>query len=118
MQILESFGESVSYPASWYLVCPKCGMDCTHLKHSTLFFRHGEDSKKGFRIHSDGNTIAIGTDTENDNPSVRRDGISLVFTCESGCVFRLDIFQHKGPTYFEVQFIGDDPGHPRNAAHP
>lgn len=99
------------------LICPKCGDECTHMQSATLFFRDIEDSITGLKITAGNKTVAIANNADQDNPSSRRDGMRMLFRCESGHLFNLDIYQHKGPTYFEAQFIGDDPEHPGNGAH-
>jgi hypothetical protein len=50
-----------------------------------------------------------------DNPSYRRNGIRIYFSCESCCSddsdhprFSVTIVQHKGRTFFEAQYYVED----------
>lgn len=80
------------------LLCPVCGN--SYLHHGTVCtFTRNEDANTGtaFRIEAgtDG-SIAHSTDLTG-NPSSRRGGITIDFTCEGcGNTSTLGIAQHKG----------------------
>lgn len=80
------------------LTCPHCSSEYLHQVSAEVFFRDHEDSEKG-------NAYFIATNqlfqiAMKNNPSTRRDGIRIHFTCE-GCPTpsSLEIVQHKGITY-------------------
>jgi len=90
------------------LCCPRCGFDYLH-QAAVEVWNRGEDEKiEGVRITADGDIVkATGR-----NPSPRRDGVSIAFSCEEcscdedgnadeSTVGELVIFQHKGQTYIE-----------------
>jgi predicted nucleic-acid-binding Zn-ribbon protein len=86
------------------LVCPKCGNENLHQGQVDVFVRIKEDAPDhAIRINTDG---AIHVGTAEDNPSSRRNGLAILFTCEQ-ChfseerPFRLTIYQHKGETFIE-----------------
>lgn len=85
------------------LRCPICNQENLHHFQVDTYWRE-EDSKTGVHVmssegffQSDGNMAG--------NPSSRRDGINISFTCEGGCHevtnLTLVIYQHKGTTYLE-----------------
>ena len=80
------------------LRCP-CGSDMTHFAGLAAFMRQ-EDAPTGTLtlIDAGGTHVAEG-DPLRDNPSVRRDGIRLYFTCEDCDGFMLVLYQHKGNTF-------------------
>ena len=85
------------------VICPSCGG--TYIHHDRIeVFDRSEDSNTGLHV-----TVAAGkatTDTsQNENPSLRRDGISIHFWCEN-CDAKpvLNIVQHKGQTM--IDFLG------------
>lgn len=82
------------------LCCPNCGGENLHEFFSEVYERT-EDSATG--LHA----LVIGQDFRVDanmigNPSPRRDGIRITFTCEN-CDHQsyLAIYQHKGQTLIE-----------------
>lgn len=95
------------------LLCPNCRNSSTHHTSVTVFNRT-EDVETGRR------TIATGVATTIDgdmtgNPSGRRDGLTIGFYCENcPTVMELDIFQHKGQTFFRMRHKTDKENDPRN----
>jgi len=99
----------------------KCGFDYLHQGNITIFQR-SEDASITTMIAQDGKTVQVSDFPSDDtcNPSPRRHGLILEFSCESCGVEwgpgdhpgesvvkahrepqRLAIFQHKGQTYME-----------------
>ena len=90
------------------LRCPRCGFD--YLRQAAIeVWSRGEDEEiEGVRITVDGSTVkATGR-----NPSPRRDGVSIAFSCEGrscdedgnldeSSAGEVVIFQHKRQTYIE-----------------
>ena len=90
------------------LLCPnKCGRINLHQGKVEVWNRE-EDDTSGNHIVIEGDEI-LGDDEMSKNPSPRRQGLSIDFTCEecsyddegnaNGTVFTLEIIQHKGSTY-------------------
>ena len=75
-----------------------CGCDNLH-QESIEFFSRSEDSDKGFHvIAGDGKQLTV-NDSMVGNPSSRRGGIKITFSCEdSNNKPVLNIVQHKGNT--------------------
>lgn len=85
------------------LNCPACNGECLHQERVTAYFRN-EDSDVGMVADIDRETVRADAngDCIRGNPSARRDGIVISFSCETCDVMpRLAIIQHKGTTYFE-----------------
>ena len=93
------------------LVCPTCRDVFLHQGKVEVFQRR-EDSESGIRAVIDNEKILSLSTTEQDgNPSGRRDGIRIWFSCEMCDYDRepmtydskrsLSVFQHKGTTYLE-----------------
>lgn len=86
------------------LLCPCCGGCYLHHGAVSTFTRHAEDADTGiaFRINA-GTDGSIYRSTQlTGNPSSRRDGITIEFTCENcGNTSTLGIAQHKGQTFLE-----------------
>jgi len=85
------------------LNCPNCNGDTLHQESVTAYFRR-EDSDVGVVAEVGRDTASIDTkgDCVRGNPSARRDGMVISFSCECCDVIpRLAIIQHKGTTYFE-----------------
>lgn len=97
----EDWSESV-------LVCPNCGNAFLHHGKITVFDRIGseyEDNPKTLVVDVDCSkvTTQVKPSAKTDNPSSRRDGLTIQFWCEN-CNFdnlRLHIYQHKGNTFIE-----------------
>jgi hypothetical protein len=83
------------------LLCPSCG-DC-HTHHLTVqVFRRDKEDGDGTRVTVSRNVHVDRHMT--DNPSLRRDGIHIVFECETcPAISYLNIFQHKGTTFVETR---------------
>ena len=72
------------------------------MHHSVVdVFERGEDEPEHTKVHVDGNNVIISRG-KNGNPSLRRDGLSIFFWCET-CENhpKLNIYQHKGSTYIQ-----------------
>ncbi len=91
--------------------CPACGYFFTHQEYYEIF-QCSEDSD-GIRTIVQLNQTTVDTNMKG-NPSSRRDGMRMFFTCE-GChchgdksqnppMFELLIYQHKGVTIFETVY--------------
>ena len=81
------------------LECPNCGSSYMHQKKAEIFQRN-EDDRNGLHVSVDDK---VTTDTNiADNPSPRRQGLTLHLSCE-GCptVSKLSIYQHHGSTYMK-----------------
>ena len=88
------------------LHCPACGFFYLHHIKVDVFSRMQEDSPTGLHVAVDGTSVAIdhGADCKDGNPSMRRDGLAVYFTCE-GCeaVSVLTLVQHKGNTILDIK---------------
>jgi len=87
------------------LHCPFCGFSYLHHGGVEVFNREFEDSEKGSHTYVSGNggiTYSHLGPMVPGNPSPRRDGVLIRFTCEA-CddPLVLAIYQHKGQTYVE-----------------
>lgn len=79
------------------LKCPHCGSDYLHQERVWVFHRPNEDASIGLAVEIKGQIIEPGTMDE--NPSPRRDGMSIGFSCEAcQSTPKLNIWQHKGQT--------------------
>lgn len=87
------------------LECPYCGGDNLHQTNCATYWRDAEDSEIGASTFS-GRDEASFCNRMNGNPSPRRDGIIITFSCE-GCAAtsQLNIIQHKGSTYLEWEKV-------------
>jgi len=99
------------------LVCPRCGGENLHHVAVTAYDRHEDDVRETvttFRneLVASHREPAIAT----NNPSTRRHGLTISFTCEecSGDteVIELALAQHKGSTYLRWRSIGSRQGVP------
>jgi hypothetical protein len=88
-----------------HLLCPKCNSD--YLRHErVVVFERGEDDETGLRVIVSERRAAI-DNSLTGNPSSRRDGITIYFSCESCHTnSKLEIAQHKGQT--EVRHIVEE----------
>ena len=92
----ESFQEGLGSE----LKCPSCGNNYLHHEKVEVFER-SEDAEKGLHVKVENSVVT--TDTSlSGNPSIRRDGLTIEFSCE-GCKARpvLSISQHKGNTWVD-----------------
>lgn len=80
------------------LCCPYCGFHCTHQVSTEIFERDEDEDWKRVLITQ----TAILMDNKGKNPSDRRNGLRIYFTCE-GCNNqpKLVIYQHKGNTFVQ-----------------
>lgn len=80
------------------LLCPNCKQWNLHQARVDVFNRR-EDQKEGTHVWVDDEDIGRNRNID-ANPSLRRQGIAIAFTCEQ-CMARpvLGIAQHKGTTY-------------------
>jgi hypothetical protein len=86
-------------PSDSPISCPACGGSSLHHGKITSFYRAQED-EPSTAITIVGTAVIYKHDAD-DNPSLRRDGITIDMKCES-CTSTLQysIWQHKGSTYF------------------
>ena len=95
--------------------CPACSYFYTHQEYYEIFQRLEDCS--GIRTVVQLNQTTVDTNMKG-NPSYRRDGMRMFFTCE-GChgspdesenppMFELLIYQHKGVTIFETVYYIED----------
>lgn len=99
------------------LACPSCknhdGM--THHEHVEVYIRHGDSwHAPGTRYSINRRTVVTDADMTN-NPSYRRDGIRIYFSCENCGAGQEDmpyneilISQHKGNTLISVVYYIED----------
>ena len=92
------------------LVCP-CGCEQLHQCAVVVWRRAKEDSTDGVVWVFDPSG-GLGLEfTMADNPSGRRDAVSIFFRCEMGgelelgCLSRLDVTQHKGTEFLELSLV-------------
>jgi hypothetical protein len=82
------------------LICPSCGGGCLHHEAVDIFER-AEDA--AFVLHttaSDTVTTKVEAADASENPSPRRNGLFITFSCEEcSATPILDLRQHKGVTY-------------------
>jgi len=77
------------------LECPKCGMEMTHQNQIEIFSRQEDGETQSILVDMETGKIGQGS---NNNPSPRRQGVSIYLRCEDGCEFTFNIYQHKGFT--------------------
>lgn len=84
------------------LLCPSCGGNYLHHELVEVFER-AEDEDKGIRISVEDGRAKIDTSLTG-NPSARRHGVSIHFSCE-GCSAKpiLTLAQHKGNTLVDFK---------------
>jgi predicted GIY-YIG superfamily endonuclease len=86
------------------LHCPVCDFPFTHLKNVTVWARPEDCTPNTVLIETQTGHIHVGNSNEG-NPSSRRDGLSMLFYCENGeHTFIIDIAQHKGETFADVRW--------------
>lgn len=91
-------GRKLTDEGNCTLICPKCGNMNLHHGAVLVYERAGEDGPVT-RYTLNQATLTVDQNAEG-NPSSRRDGIRIGFTCEEcGWVPTLAIEQHKGSTY-------------------
>ena len=91
------------------LLCPGCKGTYLHQEFIEIFDRK-EDEKKGIHVVAGNQNIKIDTGL-NGNPSSRRDGLKIHFSCET-CLEKpvLAIWQHKGNTFSDFILKREEPG--------
>lgn len=98
-------------PASKILLCAGCGGADTHQFRVDIYEREREDDESGVHVFVEGDPTMewdpkVGIDNTAsmvDNPSGRRNGLSVHFYCEEcRAVTKLSISQHKGATCVDV----------------
>ncbi len=92
------------------LRCPRCGMNYLHQGEVEVFVRHEEDGLSTAVLIDKHGAPKVGQPER--NPSGRRDGLRISFTCEcchdensSLKPWSLAIYQHKGVT----MLVWDEP---------
>ncbi len=128
-QIIKPKDEPVTTPKKWTqvqgglvtksedrdaLACPSCEYTYTHQSIIEVFAR--QEDCDGIHTCVRGETVMTDRNMS-ANPSPRRQGIRIYFTCES-ChgedgdnyppPYELLIFQHKGQTFFETVYYTED----------
>jgi predicted RNA-binding Zn-ribbon protein involved in translation (DUF1610 family) len=91
------------------LICPRCGSDTLHHERVTSFDR-AEDASQVVKTAVFAGNVSVDPAASNTgNPSSRRDGIVIDFTCEQcgNAPLQLTIGQHKGSTEIGWRFQGD-----------
>lgn len=89
-----------AHPGHVSLLCPQCGGVCTHQGAVVAFMREAEDSKEGISVLVQPNRELSVKRSMAGNPSSRRNGLSIAFSCETcNRLFCLNVYQHKGTTY-------------------
>jgi hypothetical protein len=100
------------------LACPHCLYDYTHQEKVEVFIRDDVDGIKTTINHQ---ITTVSKDDMETNPSTRRDGIRIYYSCES-ChsydegygsgsnppLYELLIYQHKGQTFCETVYYIED----------
>lgn len=82
--------------------CAHCGEDYLH-QEIVLWFRRTEDNEKCNTAVVTIDDVECVTTSNRYNPSGRRDGMIIGFSCEHGCSWTaLNVWQHKGNSYFSV----------------
>jgi hypothetical protein len=84
------------------LQCPKC--DGSNLHHERVeVFECGEDAKTGVHVVVANGKATVDTSLDG-NPSARRHGLRIHFSCET-CDAQpvMSVAQHKGSTYFDIE---------------
>lgn len=97
-ETVESYGTTIA--------CPYCkDPHGFHHRRIDAYFRKNDRDKHGPYVSIDyekGLSKYDRFSSMDENPSGKRDGISIWFWCETGCPdSKLNIKQHQGTTYFE-----------------
>ncbi len=88
------------------ICCPTCDNDYTHPVCVESITRYGEDNEKGTRVMVWGHKVNFSQDANTGNPSKRRSGIKIRFSCENGCDdFVVTFAQNKGRTMTDVDIL-------------
>lgn len=83
------------------IACPSCGSENLH-QYKVNVFNRKEDAKEGLTVIIENFSVNQNT-SMNDNPSPRRQGITVDLWCEE-CDANsvISIIQHKGVTFFNL----------------
>ena len=93
-------------PENAQLKCPKCGYQYLHHGNVEVYTRDREDGPSQKVLVSNGRVIPAIENVGGQNPSGRRGGIRVYFTCENGCKSALCIVQYKGETFLSWELEG------------
>lgn len=90
------------------LKCPCCEGDYIHHRKISIFSR-SEDAERGALVIVEGEEVTCNSSSKlENNPSPRRDGMSIELWCEfCHSILQLNIFQHKGQTFFDIFDTGE-----------
>ena len=89
------------------LACPGCGSTNLHHHRVDVYRRNREDDSQGLRAMVYGAGPVLVGNNMYGNPSERRDGVRMHFTCEMcPALSELTIVQHKGTTYLQTTVVG------------
>ncbi len=86
------------------LLCPHCDNDYLHHEGVEIYNRKEDATADRISVSTcnEHNKYELNIDQGGKNPSGRRDGIRVFFSCEScGQASALTITQHKGQTFME-----------------
>lgn len=111
-----SFSDRERGDGSTALECPNCGSDWLHQQRVSVFRRHTEDDERGLAVTVDADerlaTVGEKTSREYGNPSARRGGIRIQFSCEEcspgTARYELVLKQHKGNEFVHWETLGDN----------
>jgi hypothetical protein len=93
--------EDEYYPQPNIVKCPRCDYEFIH-QLTVEVFDHVEDQEHGLYVKVSQGEMNVMSELPVGNPSKRRDGLRILFGCEScGQVSSLVIYQHKGLTTCE-----------------
>jgi len=86
------------------LLCPRCGYNYLHHERIIVYNRNQDEEETEIITIAESAVTNKVPSADAKNPSLRRHGLTITFTCE-GCSdnlsedFELHIAQHKGNTY-------------------
>jgi hypothetical protein len=94
--------EIVKIDGDEVLLCPFCGSNYTHQQAVDVWVRDKEDSGAGVHCKVNQGKAVFSNEIGHGNPSGRRDGLSIEFSCENcyGTPILL-VYQHKSQTFIE-----------------
>ena len=99
-KVLLNYGQNCRVGDDDVLHCPHCGGSYLHHESVTVYSRREDaDQTHETRVADRLTECGIVPSKLSANPSSRRDGVSITFSCE-GCPTRLELTlaQHKGQT--------------------
>ena len=86
------------------LLCPRCGECFLHHEDASIFVREEDDYWTTVITQNGPNVTSTPfPNSETCNPSARRQGMIIRFSCEhcENVPLQLALYQHKGVTYME-----------------